>query len=60
MSGTTVQGIPLLVYGTDRKAYGGSYRMFFARWYQEGESQHSPRSPKGSQVRPKVLVAQHT
>jgi len=39
---------------------GGSYRMPFSRWYQEGGSQHSPRSPGGPQVRPEVLVAQHT
>ena len=38
---------------------GGSYRMPLSRWYQEGGSQHSPRSPGGPQVRPEVLVAQH-
>jgi len=34
---------------------GESYRMLFSRWYQERGSQHSPRSPGGPQVRPKVL-----
>jgi len=31
-----------------------------SRWNREEGSQHSPRSPGGPQVRPKVLVAQHT
>ena len=39
---------------------GGSYRMPLSRWYHEGGSQYSPRSPGGPQVRPEVLVAQHT
>jgi len=38
----------------------GSYRMTLSRWYQEERSQHSPQSLGGPQVRPKVLVAQHT
>jgi len=31
-----------------------------SRRYQEGGSQHSPQSPGGPQVRPEVLIAQHT
>ena len=38
----------------------GSYKMPLSRWYQDGGSQHSPRSPGGPQVRPEVIVAQHT
>jgi len=54
MPGTTVQDVPLLVVGLAARRTGGSYRMPSSRWYQEGGSQHSPRSPGGPQVRPEV------
>ena len=47
------------VTGARNQPTGGSYRMPLSRWYQEGGSQHFPRSPGGPQVRPEVLVAQH-
>ena len=58
--GTTAQDCSV-AWWTEHAARrtGGSYCMPLSWWYQEGGSQHSPRSPGGPQVRPEVLVAQH-
>jgi len=57
MPGTTVQGVPLLMYGTERKAYRRVLQDALIKMVPRRRSQHSPRSPGGPQVRPKVLVA---
>ena len=45
MPGTTVHDVPLLVYGTGRKAYLRAYGMPFIKMVSGGGSQRSPRSP---------------
>ena len=60
MPGTTVQGVPLLVLGTSHKAYRRVLLYALFMMVSEGEIQRSPRSPRGAQVEPEVLIAQHT
>ena len=57
---TTVHDVPLLVYKIRRKAYMRVLLYALFMMISEGESQRSPRSPRGAQVEPKVLIAQHT
>jgi len=57
---TMVHDVPLLVYKTGRKAYTTVLLYALFMMVSEGESQRSPRSPRGPQVEPEVLVAKYT
>ena len=58
--GTTAQDVPLLGTEPTARLSGGSYRMPFSRWYQEGGSQHSLGRLEAHRPDRKFLVAQHT
>ena len=61
MPGITVQGVPLLVYGTGRLAYTRVLLYAFSHECNRRKGAIAPLgTPGGPQVKPKVLVAQHT